>query len=308
VTAVLRMRGVVTPGASRLHRQETAARRVPGCLRAARQCSAAGPRRPVRVNAKKRVLRTRACCVTGGLPRTGRHPDRRNVPDTARFGSVIRCRRLAALASGYRRPRRPTDLVAGAIVRARTPPPLRRRDFRPGSDRASGPDEQPVGHVPVPGPAGDRPGVRHAVVDDGGGQAADLDGAPDGRSPARTRPPVAPGGIGRRGARPSGSPARRGRGERARRSRRATAPRPPGASPPAVAPPRAAPAARRSTPRRAPIRRRLGSPRGPPARHPCRRAPAVPAARRPCGPVRRPPARGADPRGAAAADRRSEGT
>src|SRR6185503_1387960 len=30
VTAVLRMRGVVTPGASRLHRQETAARRSPG--------------------------------------------------------------------------------------------------------------------------------------------------------------------------------------------------------------------------------------------------------------------------------------
>src|SRR6185503_12227344 len=100
VTAVLRMRGVVTPGASRLHRQETAARRVPGCLRAARQCSAAGPRRPVRVNAKKRVLRTRACCVTGGLLRTGRQPDRRNVPDTDRFGSVIRRRRLAAAASG----------------------------------------------------------------------------------------------------------------------------------------------------------------------------------------------------------------
>ena len=121
VTAVLRMRGVVTPGASRFARQgEMAARRVPGCLRAARQCSAAGLRRPVRVNAKKWVLRTRACCVTGGLPRTGRPPDRRNLPDTARFGSVIRRRRLAAPGSGYRRPRRLADLVAGqSSVRGR---------------------------------------------------------------------------------------------------------------------------------------------------------------------------------------------
>ena len=237
----------------------------------------------------------RARCVTGGLPRTGRRPDRRNVPDTGRFGSVIRLHdwppddwQLPSSQSrrSRRRGNRPCEDAAAS---ART-----RRALR---GAASGPDEQPVADVPVPGPAGDGPGVRHAVVDDGGGQAADLDGAPDGCAPARAGP-VAPGGIGRRGARPSGSPAPRRRGARARRSRRETAPRPPKASPPAAALRPAAPAARRSTPRRAPIRWCRGSPRDLPARHPCRRAPAAPAARRPCGPARRRPARGAAPRGA----------